>query len=318
MASTIQIKILCLALLFALAVFNVPVFGQATDGNIIGTVQDATGAVIPDATVELRNVATGVERTTKTDASGTYRFNNILVGLYRVTARAPGFAAGSLKNIYVTLNRTTTLNVSLEIAAVVTEVRVTEAAALIDTTTTVGRSYDELEAIYTPASALPLGVFNLALLSGGVASAGGIGLGEGPSVGGQRPRQNNFTIEGVDNTRKDVTGANIRVPNEAVAEFSELLNHYGAEFGHSIGGQFNVALKSGTNEIHGSLYEYFQNRNLNAVDEADARQGIRDNPRFDENLVGGSVGEIVRIPVESSGSGFHMLSSSGNAGNSFL
>ena len=146
-----------------------------------------------------------------------------------------------------------------------------------------------------PGSALPLGVYNLALLGAGVASSGGVGLGEGPSVGGQRPRQNNFTIEGVDNTRQDVTGANIRVPNEAVKEFSLLQNQFTAEFGHSTGGQFNVALRSGTNQIHGSLYEYFQNRNLNAVDEADARQGIRSVPRYDQNVVGGSIGgPIVR------------------------
>ncbi len=127
-------------------------------------------------------------------------------------------------------------------------------------------------------------------MSAGVASSGGVGLGEGPSVGGQRPRNNSFTIEGVDNNRKDVTGANIRVPNEAIAEFSVLQNQFNAEFGHSTGGQFNAVLRSGTNQIHGSLYEDFQNRNLNAVDQADARSGFRSNPRYDQNVLGGSVG----------------------------
>ena len=76
-------------------------------------------------------------------------------------------------------------------------------------------------------------------MSAGVASSGGIGLGDGPSVGGQRPRNNNFNVEGVDNNRKDVTGHNLDIPNEAVAEFSMLQNQYSAEFGNGSGGQFN-------------------------------------------------------------------------------
>ncbi len=282
-----------LKILVALVVAAAPALlsGQATDGNVTGAVMDTTGAVIPGASVELENIATGVKRSTETDAAGLYRFNNVLVGTYRVTARAAGFSAATLENVSVTLNRTTTANVTLQVGEVATQVEVVEAPALIDTTTaTVGSAFGAREAIYNPVSALPLGVYNLALMGAGVASSGGVGLGEGPSVGGQRPRQNSFMIEGVDNNRKDVTGANIRVPNVAVAEFSMLQNQFSAEFGHSTGGQFNVALRGGTNEFHGSLYWYLQNRNLNAVDEADARQGIRENPRFDQNLVGGSIG----------------------------
>ncbi|MCW5982608.1 MAG: carboxypeptidase regulatory-like domain-containing protein [Bryobacteraceae bacterium] len=266
-------------------------FGQATDGNITGNVTDATGAVIPDVAIELENVATAVKRATTSDQDGIYRFNNVPVGRYRITARAPSFTTSTLENINVTLNRTTTANFELAVGTVATQVEVVEAAAQIDTTTaTVGSAFSQQEAIYNPLSALPLGIYNLALMGAGVASSGGVGLGEGPSVGGQRPRQNSFMIEGVDNNRTDVTGANVRVPNEAVAEFSMLQNQFSAEFGHSNGGQFNVAIRSGTNDIHGALFWYLRNRNLNAVDEADARQGIRENPRFDENRVGGSVG----------------------------
>ncbi len=274
-----------------LALSPSPVLGQATDGNITGTVLDASSAVIPNASVQLENTATGVKHDTKTDTSGVYRFNNILVGTYRITAKAEGFTAATLENVDVVLNRTTTANLTLAVGAVATQVEVSEASALIDTTTaTIGSSFESKEAVYNPASLLPLGVYNLALMSAGVASSGGVGLGEGPSVGGQRPRNNSFTIEGVDNNRKDVTGANIRVPNEAIAEFSVLQNQFNAEFGHSTGGQFNAVLRSGTNQIHGSLYEDFQNRNLNAVDQADARSGFRSNPRYDQNVLGGSVG----------------------------
>src|SRR5262249_32615287 len=98
------------------------------------------------------------------------------------------------------------------------------------------------------------------------------------------------TIEGVDNNRKDVTGRNVAVPSEAAAEVTVLQNQFSAEFGRSSGAQFNVILKSGTNALHGAAYEYLENRNLNAVDAAFARQGIQSNPRYASSILGGSVG----------------------------
>jgi TonB dependent receptor len=117
-----------------------------------------------------------------------------------------------------------------------------------------------------------------------------MGDGVGPSVGGQRPRDNNFTVEGVDNNNKSVTGALITVPPEAVENFTLLSNQFNSEFGHSSGGQFNTTVKSGTNRFHGSVYEYFRNRNLNAVDETWVQQGLTTNPRFDANRYGGTFG----------------------------
>jgi hypothetical protein len=116
------------------------------------------------------------------------------------------------------------------------------------------------------------------------------GVGRGPSIGGQRPYNNNFTIEGVDNNNKSVTGPLAIVPNDSVAEFTLLQNQFSAEFGHSSGGQFNTVVKSGTNQLHGSLYKYFQNRNLNAVDQQNALSGIYTNPRYDLNRLGATIG----------------------------
>ena len=264
---------------------------QATDGNLVGTVIDQTGAAVPTADLEIENTATGVNIATATNAVGQYRFNNLLPGRYRLKVRAGGFNSTTLEAILVELNKTATANVTLQLAAVNTLVNVHEAGTLIDTTTAqLASTFKEREAIDIPAASLPLGVLNLSLLSAGVASSGGIGLGDGPSVGGQRPRNNNFNVEGVDNNRKDVTGHNIDIPNEAVAEFSLLQNQYSAEFGNGSGGQFNTVVRGGGNSVHGTLYEYFQNRNLNAVDESAARQGIRSNPRYDQNTLGGSVG----------------------------
>jgi len=280
-------------LLPALLVAMLPggLYAQISDGNIVGAVFDQTGAAVARATVELDNPATGVKITRTTDNAGFYRFNNVPVGSYNVTASATGFGKKTLENVRVELNRSTTVNVTLEVSQVATQIEVKESAAVIDTTTaTIGASFDQQQAMRLPAMNLTSGVLNLALLGAGVAHSGGLGLGEGPSVGGQRPRQNNFMIEGIDNNRKDVTGANLKPSNEAVQEFSMLQNQFTAEFGHSTGGQFNTVVKSGTNSLHGSLYEYFRNRNLEAVDESFKRSGILSNPRYDDNRFGGTAG----------------------------
>ena len=265
--------------------------GQAADGHLVGSVVDQSGASIPGCTVSVENVATGVSWNQEADEFGAYRFNNLPVGDYTLSAKSVGFAPKMLSGIAVALNRTSTANVTLELGEVQTTVEVTAASAQIDTTTsTVGGSFDSRQALYSPSSDLALGVLNLSLQGAGVASSGGTGLGEGPSIGGQRPRNNNFMVEGVDNTDKGVTGRIVDVPNEAVAEFSVLQNQYGAEFGRSTGGQFNTVVKSGTNEIHGSLYEYFANRALNAMDQSNKRRGITEKPRLDDNRFGGTVG----------------------------
>jgi len=94
----------------------------------------------------------------------------------------------------------------------------------------------------------------------------------------------------VDNNNKGVTGPLAQVPNDAVEGFTLLSNQYNSEFGHSSGGQFNTTVRSGTNKFHGSAYEYFRNRNLNAVDNSVVLQGLTSNPRFDSNRYGGTFG----------------------------
>ena len=285
------VALLCL---FALACASLPCFGQATDANLLGTAIDATGAVVPNASVVLTNEATGVKVTTATDANGQYRFNNMPIGRYDLTVSAKGFATQTMKAFDLQLNKNVTSNVTLAVGAVSSTVEVSEAAATIDTTTAQVQTTFEANQI----ADLPIienanglfGALNLSLLSAGVASSGGVGQGTGPSVGGQRPMNNNFMIEGVDNNNKTITGPLVYVPTDATAEFTLLENQYGSEFGHSTGGQFNTVIKSGTNEVHGDVYEYFQNRNLNAIDQSFQRQGFRSNPRFDQNKLGATIG----------------------------
>jgi len=196
--------------------------------------------------------------------------------------------------VEVVLNKTGTLNITLTPGTVGETVEVLAEATTLDTTTA------QLQSTYndrfsqdlglTSAGGLGAGVLNLSLLSAGVAQSSSLGLGAGPSVGGQRPYNNNFTVEGVDNNNKTVTGYLIVVPNDAVESFTLLQNQFGAEFGHSSGGQFNTVIKSGTNSFHGMVYEYFRNRNMNAVDNIYSLQGLTSNPRFDSNRYGFTFG----------------------------
>jgi carboxypeptidase family protein len=286
-------KISGLVALVALALVLAPAsYGQAIDGNLAGAVLDATGATIPNATVELENTETGIKYTTTTGTDGLYRFNNVPVGPYALNVQAPGFANAGMKTI-VELNKTATANVSLQVQGVTAEVIVVDAPSSIDTTTAQLQSTFKTEQIVnTPmveAAGNFYGAMNLAMLSAGVASNGGVGMGLGPSVGGQRPTNNNFMVEGVDNNNKVITGPLVYVPAEATKEFSLLQNQFNSEFGHSTGGQFNTIVNSGTNKVSGTLYEYFQNRNLNATGQEFKRQGIS-KPRFDQNRFGAGIG----------------------------
>lgn len=266
---------------------------QAISGDIAGTVLDKTGATVPKAKVTAVNTATDFTRTVDANEHGEFSFSNLPVGFYNVTVDAPGFAKTQVANFPVELNKTSSLSVQVEVKSGSTTIEVTAGAATIDTTTPqIGGTFDTVASTELPAATEGLGVLNLALYQAGVTGSGGIGVGTGPSVAGQRPRNNDFTIEGVDNNDKGVTGPLVIVPNDSVAEFSTLQNIFSPEFGHSTGGQFNTIVKSGTNGYHGLLYDYTQNRNFDAVDQAtiNALGPGATNPRFDDNRFGGNFG----------------------------
>jgi hypothetical protein len=281
------------ALLVLIAISSNGAYGQAISGSLVGTVIDSSGAVVANARVEATKIDTGITATTTTGSTGAYRFENLPVGTYRIVVKNSGFKT-AVQQVDVVLNQTGTLNVTMTLGATSETIEVSGVAATIDTTSAQLQStYDERfsqDLGITSAGGIGAGVLNLSLLSPGVGQASSLGIGVGPSVGGQRPYNNNFTVEGVDNNNKAVTGNLITVPNDAVENFTLLANQYNTEFGHSSGGQFNTTIKSGTNVFHGSLYEYFRNRNLNAVDNSFALQGFTSNPRFDSNRYGGTFG----------------------------
>lgn len=142
------------------------------------------------------------------------------------------------------------------------------------------------------------GISNLALISPNVVSSGGVGLGTGGSVGGQRPRDNDFIVDGIDNNDKTVSGPQIYISPESVAEFNILTNQASAEFARSTRGQFVVVTKSGANDFHGTAFEFFRNKRLNSLDNLQKLAGVTrsTNPRFDQNRYGGNVGGPLYLP----------------------
>jgi hypothetical protein len=275
-------------LAFSAATVGVAV-GQATSGDLVGTVRDSSGALLPGASVVIKDEATGVSTTLTAGTSGEFHASNLLPDRYSITVTAAGFQPYTLRGVTIDLNKTSTENITLSVGTSSTVEVSADAGVVLDTTTTnltTTFSNEELSAL--PTASVGLGVINTSLLSPGVASTGGIGIGVGPSIGGQRPRNNNFEIEGIDNNNKAVTGPLVYLPNDSVGNFTLITNQFSPEFGHSSGGQFNTTVVSGANKFHGKLYEYFQNRNLNAA-SGTALTKVP-NPRYDNNRYGGQLG----------------------------
>ena len=289
-------------LLALVATFPALLPAQAISGDLVGIVTDATGAGVPKATVTAVNDATGVKTSTPTDAGGSYRFANLPAGTYTLSVAAPGFAAATVKAVQVQLNNTVTQNLALSVGSTATTVEVSAAPPPLDTTTAqLQTTFETREAEDLPVAAFSrsagiagtiqsAAIWNLTLLGAGVASNGGVGQGTGPTVSGQRPENNTFYLDGVSDNNHYSTGPLAIVANDAVAEVSLLQNQFSAEFGGASGGVFNAIVKSGTNTLHGSIYEYFQNRLLNANDALFWTQGLTSFPRYDNNRLGATIG----------------------------
>src|SRR5215204_7097772 len=287
-----------------------PVLAQQTTGNVRGVVTDPNGAAVANARVTITNRQTNISHDAQTNDSGEYRFNNLLTGDYTITVEAANFKTTTLSEVRVQLNQTTDLPVQLQVGLQGETVEVSAAGAeLVNTTdNTLAKSYGERQVvelgITNVGGAFGGGVNNLALLAPNVASSGGVGVGTGGSVGGQRPRNNNFVVDGVDNNDKSVTGPQSYISPEEVAEFTLLQNQFSAEFARSNGGNFLTVTKSGTNDYHGTFYGFFRNRYLNALDTLQKNAGITRNksdgdlfmPRTDYFRGGFNIGGPVQIP----------------------
>ncbi len=286
--------------------------GQATTGGIRGVVTDQNGAVVSGAQVTLTRKSTGGTQTAQTSSSGQFEFTNLQPGDdYSVSVEAQNFKNMSLTDVRVSVNQTTDLPVQLAPGLVTEIVTVTAGGVeLVDTTSAnlskafSSRQVVELAQTTAGPAGSPAGVNNLALLAPNVTSSGGVGVGTGGSVGGQRPRNNNFMVDGVDNNDKSITGPQSYISPDEVAEFTLLQNQFSAEFARSNGGNFLTVTKSGTNDFHGTAYGFFRNRYLNALDTIQKNAGVTRNredgdlfmPRTDYFRGGFNIGGPVVMP----------------------
>jgi hypothetical protein len=276
---------------FLSVLFCFSAYSQRLDGTLRGTVMDPSGAVIPRAEVTVTNQTTGVKQTSLSTSTGQYVFPNLQVGMYTVRVGAKGFKDFIRKDVEVLPNQVISADANLPLASATAIVEVTTGGETVQTTTSqLSNDFGSRAVSDLPSPGLGGGPLNLALLVPNTTTQGAGVLGEGGSIGGARPRLNSFNIDGVDDNRVDVTGHTSEVIPEAVADFNLVTNMFSAELGHSAGGQFNIITKSGTNSWHGSLWEFNNNRNFNAMDNLEKSSNLTEPRRVDRNRAGAEIG----------------------------
>lgn len=284
---------LLLPLLALLLAVSSRSFAQVDQGTVTGSITDSQGGFIPGSTVTLTNVDTGLVLTDKTDANGTYTFSPVKIGRYTVKAAASGFSTTQQDNVVVNVGERVTIPISLKPGGISEVVEVTAAPPLLQTTDgSTGQVVSAQTIVDTPLNGRNY-VFIAQLTAGVAPSNGSRGSGKGDfSANGQRSEQNNFILDGVDNNVNVVdffNGASFSVkpPPEALAEFKVQTGAYSAEYGHSAGAVVNVSVKSGTNKIHGSAWEYIRN---DAFDIHEWQAAAKVVPKYRQNQFGGTIG----------------------------
>ena len=293
-------RLSCRASLFFLLLVTSLCFAQKDTGSIVGTVKDPTGAVIAGASVEVTDVERGQTFRTTTSEMGEFVASPLRVGRYTVTVEKSGFKKAVSEVIELNVQGRVAVNISLQVGRLTEEVLVTGAAPLLETETSeLGQVVDG-----SRVSTLPLNGRNfaqLALLSTGTAPSepgardeGGYGF----SANGARSLQNNFLLDGVDNNSNlpdllNETNFVIQPPVEALQEFKVQTNAYSAEFGRGNGAIINAVIKSGTNQIHGSAWEFLRN---NKFDGRNYFDPVGPVPQYQQNQFGATFGGPIAIP----------------------
>jgi Carboxypeptidase regulatory-like domain/TonB dependent receptor-like, beta-barrel/TonB-dependent Receptor Plug Domain len=276
---------------------------QVAGATLSGTVTDASAAVIPNAEISVKNVATGVTRHIAADASGFYSAPNLLPGNYEITVSSPGFATEVRTGIGLQVGVQQVLNITMRVGQVTEKVQVTGQAPAVQLATS------SISAVVnsTTVRGLPLNGrswTDLANLQPGVVAIqaqppvanslrGQRGFAAQISVAGARPTQNNYRLDGISindytNTAPgSLLGGSLGV--DAIQEFSVLTSNYSAEYGRTSGGVVNAITRSGTNEFHGSAYEFLRNNTFDARNFFDGKI-----PPFRRNQFGADAGGPIR------------------------
>src|SRR5437870_687679 len=288
-SSTFRWAIRWLVVLFCL-VNSTLIVAQSTGGRILGRVADPTGAVLANVKVTLANEATGVARDTKTNASGDYNFLEVVPGNYTAEFEQSGFKKNVQKNVTVEVNQVVTLNSTLQPGGAKEVVEVTSEAPLVDTTSTqLGAVVNERAVTQLPLNSRD--TYQLLQLQPGVQSQIGSDSFYGSdrpgvvSVNGGRGRSNNYTVNGGDGNDQFANLPQIQPTPDSIQEFRVLTNTFDAEYGRNSGAVVNVVTKSGSNQLHGSVYEFFRNKVLNSRGFFDLEK-----PDSKQNQFGGTFG----------------------------
>ncbi|MGA8529074.1 MAG: carboxypeptidase-like regulatory domain-containing protein, partial [Acidobacteriaceae bacterium] len=287
--------------LAALLVFA-PGLRAQENATINGTVTDASGAVVANARLTLTNTATSVVRAEVSNSVGAYRFGNVGIGTYDLTATAPGFQTFTKTGIVVNVSQTleedvafkvgsATQTVSVQAEALQTQTETSEVSTLIS-----GQQVEQLATNgrnVTALAALGLGVTNnLPEFSGvdALTSANGI------SFNGTRTEHNIYLLDGAEQNDRGCGGCFMNLPSqESIAEFQTLDSNYQPDYGIGSGGTILLVLKSGTKDYHGELYEFNRNTDYNANDYFVKKSG-KPRPTFQLNEPGGNIGGPLWIP----------------------
>ena len=264
---------------------------SAQSGQIQGRVADTRNLPIAEATVRVVNASTGVERKGTTDSDGFYRIPFLLPAIYQVYIQAPGFSTASSPDISLDVGQVLAYNVQLKVGPVSQTIVVSGAQPLMQTEdASIGQVISTETIDRTPLSGRNW-VYIAQLTAGVAPPEGSRGNGKGDfNADGQRSEQNAFLLDGIDNNTMVVDFLNgagfvVRPPPDALTEFKIQTTDYSAEFGHSAGAVVSAAMKSGTNEMHGDVWEYFRN---NALDARDWEASTV--PKYRENQFGVTIG----------------------------
>src|SRR5882724_9153356 len=289
--------------LMLIILFSVPSRAQVSGGTLSGTISDPSGAGVPQAKLVIKNVATGIERTITTNTDGFYTAVNLLAGTYQVTISAKDFNTEVKSGITMSVGAQQTFDVVMHVGTVSNRVEVTTEApavqlassdisAVVNATTVRelplnGRSWTDLAALQPGVETIQT---QPTFATG--SDRGNRGFGQQLTISGARPQQNNYRLDGVslndyaNGAPGSVLGGNLGV--DAIQEFSVLTTNYSADYGKTSGGVINAITRSGTNQFHGSVYEFLRNSALDAKNFFEA--GDATKAAFKRNQFGGAIG----------------------------
>jgi carboxypeptidase family protein/TonB-dependent receptor-like protein len=282
-----------LAFLLLMFCLVVVASGQGTTSRVTGTVQDANGAAVAGALVTLSNEATGVSFTTETSDSGTYAFDLVQVGKYTVIIEKQGFKKFMSQSTPVNVNQPATVNAQLETGGMTETVTVQAGAEQVQTSSSgnIGSTIEQktLESlpIVGTRGRNPLDLLNF---QPGVVFGGNTG--GAVNVNGSRDRAFNFTLDGIDINESTAGGSNftpLRPNPDSVQEFQVVTSNFTAELGRSSGAQVTLVTRSGTNDFHGNIFEYYRTPRLDAKSYPNTIAGTAKD-QFVQHIFGGSIG----------------------------